>query len=99
MCWRVPQNVQRSLPSTTHIQLRLDHTSVWYLQGVGGASRELKFYPSVEDIFGDLTRQSNTKLDIPPIANKVDQPIVEPLTDQEKEEDYETNSYQYFHFG
>ena len=29
--WRVPQNIRRSLPKTTHIQLELDHTVVWYM--------------------------------------------------------------------
>ena len=32
--WRFPQNIRRSLPKTTHIQLELDHTAVWYMQGV-----------------------------------------------------------------
>ena len=59
------------------------------LQGAGGKFEPLNIYPSVEDIFAELTRQSNTKLDIPPVAKKVDQPIVEPLTNQEKEEEYE----------
>ena len=31
--WRVPQNIQQNLPTNSHIQLELDHTSVWYMQG------------------------------------------------------------------
>ena len=31
--WRVPQNIRRSIPTKSHIQLELDHTSVWYMQG------------------------------------------------------------------
>ena len=27
--WRVPQNIRRSLPKKSHIQLELDHTSLW----------------------------------------------------------------------
>ena len=29
--WRVPQNIQRSLSKIAHIQLELDHTTVWYM--------------------------------------------------------------------
>ena len=31
--WRVPQNIRRYLPPTTHIQLELDHTAVWHEKG------------------------------------------------------------------
>ena len=31
--WRVPQNIRRSLPKISHIQLEIDHTAVWYMQG------------------------------------------------------------------
>ena len=31
----------------------------------------------------------HTKLEIPPIEKKVDQPIIKPLTNKKKEEDYE----------
>ena len=49
--WRVPQNIRRSLPKTAHIQLELDHTAVWYMQGVKAAAKPLDYYPTVEDIF------------------------------------------------
>ena len=29
--WRVPQNIRRKLLANSHIQLELDHTSVWYM--------------------------------------------------------------------
>ena len=29
--WRMPQNIQRSLPKKAHIQVELDHTTVWYM--------------------------------------------------------------------
>lgn len=91
--WRVPQNVRRSLPSSAHIQLELDHTKVWHLQGIGGAARTLKFYPSIDEIFNELNRQSNTILTIPAKARDVSVPVVEPLIDQEKEEEYEGRLY------
>ena len=87
--WRVSQNIRWCLPLIAHIHLELDHTLVWYLQGDGGKVEPLKFYTLVEYIFVELTQQSNTKLYIPPIANKVDQPIIEPLTDREEKVDYE----------
>ena len=43
------------------------------------------------DIFIELARQSDTKISIPSIAKKNNQPIVNPLTDQEKEEYYEVH--------
>ena len=73
----------------THIQLALDHTSVWYLQEATGEAKELIFYPSLEEIFDELCRQSNIRLEIPPLEKWVDQPMVKPLNDAEKEEHYE----------
>ena len=63
--WRVPQKIQRSLPKTVHIQLEVDHTTVWYMQGIKVKSKPLDYYPTVDDIFLELARQSNTKLLIP----------------------------------
>ena len=40
-----------------------------------------------------MTRQAQTKIPFPEAAKQVDFSIVEPLTDQEKEEDYELNLY------
>ena len=87
--WRVPQNIQISLPKTSHIQLELDHTIVWYMQGEKAKARPLDYYPTVEEIFRELARQSGTKLSIPAKAKEVNLEIEEPLTNQEKEEDYE----------
>ena len=87
--WRVPQNIRWSLPKTAHIQLELDHTAVWYMQGVKEKAKTLDYYPIVEDIFWELARQSGTKLLIPAKAKDETLAIEEPLTDQEKEEYYE----------
>ena len=87
--WTVPQNIQRSLPKIAHIQLELDHTTVWYMQGEKATAKPLDYYPIVEEIFHDLARQSGTKLSILAKAKEINQPIKESLTDQEKEKDYE----------
>ena len=55
--------------------------------------KPLYYYPSVDEIFQELARQSNTNLSIPAKAKEINQPIEEPLTDQEKEEDYELRLY------
>ena len=31
--WRVPQNIRQALPLTFHIELELDHTKLWYVNG------------------------------------------------------------------
>ena len=59
------------------------------MQGGKATVKPLDYYPIVEDIFYDLTRQSGTKLSIPAKSKEINQKIKEPLTDQEKEEDYE----------
>jgi len=46
--WRVPQNIRWSLPTKSHIQLKLDHTSVWYMQGADSNAKSLNYYPSVD---------------------------------------------------
>ena len=40
-----------------------------------------------------MTRQAQTKIPIPEATKQVDFSIIEPLTDQEKEEDYKLNLY------
>ena len=45
---RVPQNIRRSLPKKAHIQLELDHTTVWYMQGTKPNAKSLDYYPTVE---------------------------------------------------
>ena len=84
--WRVPQNIQICMPSTTHIQLELDHIVVWYMQGAAVKDKHLECYPIDEEIFKELSQQSSTKLSILAVANNTNQPILEPLTDHEKEE-------------
>ena len=54
--WKVPQNIRRSMPKTTHIQLELDHTEVWYMQGAKAKAKTLDYYPIVEEIFWELSR-------------------------------------------
>ena len=61
------------------------------MQGVGGKVEPHDFQPSNEDIFAELARQSNTKITILIIAKNIDHSIVKPLTDQDKEEDYEVH--------
>ena len=81
------------MPPTTHFQLELDHIVVWYMQGVAVKDKHLDCYPTDEEIFKELSLQSNTKISIPVAAKKRNQPILEPLTDQEKEEYYEVHLY------
>ena len=49
--WRVPQNIRRNLPAESHIQLELDHTSVWYMRGQDPKSQDLDYYLMVDQIF------------------------------------------------
>ena len=83
--WRVPQNIQRCLPPIAHIQLEIDYTAVWHSQGSTTKEKPLDYYLTVEDIFTELAHQSKTKIAIPAGTKEINQPIVEPLTDQEKE--------------
>ena len=63
------------------------------MRGQDPKAKDLEYYPTVEQIFRELTRQAGTKVPIPEAAKKVDFSTIEPLTDQEKEEDYELNLY------
>ena len=56
-------------------------------------AKPLDYYPSVDENFQELARQSNTKLSILARAKATNHPIEEPLTDKEKEEDYELRLY------
>ena len=85
------QNIRRCLPPTTHIQLELDYTVVWQMQGSIAKEKPLDYYPTVEEIFTELERQTKTHIPIPEATKENNQAIIEPLTDQEKEEDYEFN--------
>ena len=59
------------------------------MQGAKAKAKPLDYYSTVEEIFRELAQQSDTKLSIPAKAKEVNLAIEEPLTDQEKEEDYE----------
>ena len=59
------------------------------MQGTKEKAKTLYYYPTFEEIFWELVQQSGTKLSIPAKAKEVTLAIEEPLTDQEKEEDYE----------
>ena len=89
----MPQNIRRNLPAQSHIQLALDHTAVWYMQGQDPKAQDLDYCPTVDQIFHELTRQAKTKIPVLEATKQVDFSIIEPLTDQEKEEDYELNLY------
>ena len=61
------------------------------MHGFTWKAEPLKIYPSVEEIFVEVARQSNTKISIPVISKNIEQHIFKPLTNQEKEEDYEVH--------
>ena len=63
------------------------------MQGAKPNEKILDYYPSVEQIFWELSRQVGAKIPIPAKAKETDFSIEESLTDQEKEEDYELNLY------
>ena len=56
-------------------------------------AKALDYYPSVEQIFRELSQQAGAKIPIPAKAKEMDFSIEEPLTNQEKEEDYKLNLY------
>ena len=91
--WRVPQNIWKNIPTNSHIQLELDHTSVCYMQYDNSNAKTINYYPSVDQIFQELSQHARTKIPVPTVANQIDFLIEEPLIDQEKEEDYELNLY------
>ena len=63
------------------------------MQGEDPKAKALNYYSSVDQIFRELYRQAKTKIPVPEAAKQVDFSIEEPLTNQEKEEDYELNLY------
>ena len=63
------------------------------MQGAKTYAKILDYYPTVEEIFRELSRQARTKVPIPARAKETDFSIEELLIDQEKEEDYELNLY------
>ena len=66
---------------------------MWYMQGDDSNAKALDYYPSIDQIFRELSRQAKKKIPVPAAAKQIDFSIEEPLTDQEKEEDYELNLY------
>ena len=63
------------------------------MRGQDPKAKDLDYCPTVEFFFRELTRQAGEKVPIPEAAKKVNFSTIEPLTDQEKEEDYELNLY------
>ena len=63
------------------------------MQGEASNAKSLDYYPPVDQIFQELSRQTKTKITVPEAVKQIDFSIEEPLTDQEKEEDYELNLY------
>ena len=63
------------------------------MQGDNSNAKSLNYYPSVDQIFRELSRQAKTKILVPTIAKQIDFSIEKLLTDQEKEENYELNLY------
>ena len=63
------------------------------MQGAKTNAKTLDYYPIVEEIFREVSRQAGTKLPILAKAKETTFSIEEPLIDQEKEEDYELNLY------
>ena len=61
------------------------------MQGFVAKAKHVDYYPTVEDSFKELGRQSNTKMSIPVATKNTNQPIIETLTNQEKEEYYEVH--------
>ena len=87
--WRVPQNIHRALPLTCHIELGLDYTKLWYVDSQAAELVDLPNYPSVEQIFAELTRQSRTITPIPSLAKEIQVNLLLPLTNGEKVEQHE----------
>ena len=87
--WRVPQNIRRALPPTCHIELGIDHTKLWYVNDQAAEPTELPFYPTVDEIFGALTRQYSTITLVPPEERELQIDLLLPLKDGEKEDQHE----------
>ena len=63
------------------------------MQGGNSNAKALDYYPSVDQIFWELSRQAKTKILVLAGAKLIDFSIEETLMNQEKEEDYELNLY------
>ena len=51
------------------------------MQGTDSNAKALDYYPSVEQIFWELSRQAGKKIQIPAKAKEINFSIEEPLTD------------------
>ena len=87
--WSVPQNIHQEVPPTCHIELGLDHTKLWYVDGQVVEPTELSFYPIVKEIFGELDQQSNTLTPVPLEERETQIDLLFPLTDGEKVDQHE----------
>ena len=87
--WRVPQNIRWALPLTCHIELGLDYTKLWYADGQVAELVDLPYYPSVEQIFAELSQQSRKITPIPSLVKEIQVDLLLPLTDSEKVEHHE----------
>ena len=69
--WRDSQKIRRALPPTCHIKLGLDYTKLWYADGQATEPVDLPYYPFVEQIFAELSRQYRTITPIPSLAKEI----------------------------
>jgi hypothetical protein len=74
---------------TCHIKLRLEHTKLLYVDGQATKLNDLPFYHTVNEIFNELSRQSNTLYPIPPEAREKQIDLLIPLINGEKADQYE----------
>ena len=51
------------------------------MQGQDPKENDLDYYPTVDQIFQELSRQAKMKILVPEAAKQVDFSIIEPLTD------------------
>ena len=63
------------------------------MQGDNLNAKSLYDYPSVDQIFRELSQQAKIRIPVPVAVKQIDFSIKEPLIDQEKEEYYELNLY------
>ena len=87
--WHIPQNIRRALPPMCHIELGLEYTKVWYVDGHVAEPVELPYCSTIDQIFGELTRQSRTITPIPAKAREIQVNLLLPLIDGEKVEQHE----------
>lgn len=84
----MPWNVQ-AFPSNTHIDIGFDFTKIWYAEWKATTLVELDYVPIVEDMFKNLTSQSNLGYLILELARQEQVDLLLPLTDREEHDQYE----------